>query len=201
MLLYPTLPGLAYNVVRTPMQRTRIQESVSGYELPTSDFAYPRYTYELVYEVLREGVIQNHTYAEQSTLEGFFNQVFGSGVKFMFNDPNDNTAAATQFGVGDGATFVFQLQRIRGGGAMPVRVLNGAPSIFVNGVLKTVTTDYTVSSLGVVTFVVTPASGASLTWSGGYYWPARFNDDTLDFTELLKSIWDAGSVKLISVKI
>lgn len=201
MLIYPALPGLTYDVGRTPVQRTRTQESVTGYEVRLSDYAYPLYHYDLIYSTLREGVSVGHTYTEQSTLEGFFNLVSGARSTFLLNDPNDNTATLTQFGIGDGSTVSFQLQRVRGGGSVPARALNSAPTIYVNGVLQTLTTDYTVNALGVVTFTSPPDDTFALTWSGTYYWPARFLDDELTFTQLVKQIWEAQSVKLRSVKI
>lgn len=60
-----------------------------------------------------------------------------------------------------------------GDGFDPVYALSGSPSIYVAGVLKTVGTDYTLSTTGLVTFTVAPASGAALTWSGSFTGPRK----------------------------
>ena len=47
------------------------------------------------------------------------------------------------------------------------------------GVTQTVTTDYTISSSGLVTFTSAPANGAALTWTGEFDLPMRFDTDHL----------------------
>ena len=57
---------------------------------------------------------------------------------------------------------------------------------------------------GVVTFTVPPASGAALTWTGGYYRRVRFDMDEMDFQRIMNLVWGAGqnsqTINLISVK-
>lgn len=57
-------------------------------------------------------------------------------------------------------------------------------------------TDFTVSSVGVVTFTAAPASGATLTWTGSYYYRVRFELDTVDFERFLWQLWNARSINL-----
>ena len=60
-------------------------------------------------------------------------------------------------------------------------------------------TDYTLSFTGLVTFATAPASGAALTWSGSFYYRARFtNDAPGDFGEILSSIWELKSLEFES---
>jgi hypothetical protein len=81
-----------------------------------------------------------------------------------------------------------------------VYALNGAPSIYVGGTLKTVTTDYTIDSRGMVTFASAPAGAAALTWTGAFYWEVRFENDTTDFKNFANSLWAVNSLPFASVK-
>jgi uncharacterized protein (TIGR02217 family) len=203
--IFPTLPGLGYSVTRTPTWRTRIQESISGKEVRVADFSYPRYLYALSFDsgqggFLRQGTVGGAGYAEQATLLGFFNSLAGSAGVFAFTDPDDAAVTAASFGTGDGITTAFQLMRAYGGFAEPVQTVNGPPSLYVAGALKTLGSDYTLGTTGIVTFASAPASGAALTWTGAYYWAARFNDDTLDFEKFMSALWELKSLKLYSIK-
>ena len=49
----------------------------------------------------------------------------------------------------------------------------------MNGVPKTITTDYSIdATTGIVTFVSQPSVGAPLTWTGEFDVPVRFGADT-----------------------
>jgi hypothetical protein len=80
---------------------------------------------------------------------------------FLFVDDEDDDVVTHNFGVGNGSTTDFQLQRtlvatadlpapasrsywpILGDGYEPIFDLNGSPSIFKDAVLQTITTHYT----------------------------------------------------------
>jgi hypothetical protein len=114
---------------------------------------------------------------------GFFMQMKGQASTWLYDDPFDNTIAAAapaSFGLGDGSTKAFQLSRPIGGYADIIQNLNGAASIYVGGVLKTAGTDYSIDSLGVITFTAAPALNAVLAWSGKYYFRCRFTKDAPD---------------------
>jgi uncharacterized protein (TIGR02217 family) len=194
--LFPTLPGLGWSVIRTPMWSTNIQHTTSGREIRTAFFSYPIYKYSLTYEVLRQGA----AFLEWQALMGFFNARNGAFDSFLLDDPNDNTVAAMPFGTGDAVDTTFQLGRTLGGFFEPVFNTHATPQIFKNGVLQTVVTHYTISSSGLVTFVTAPAAAAVLTWTGTYYWRVRFNDDTVDFENFMSQFWAAKKVDLVTVK-
>jgi hypothetical protein len=140
----------------------------------------------------------------------------GAGF-FLFTDPNDNTvalagsaalnvtpgAAAPMAQTGDGTSKIFQL----------ARKIKTAPDILqnatvtqvqVNGVTKTLGTDYSLSSTGVITFVTAPASSATITWSGSFQYLCKFTDDTLkDLARVSKNssgfLWSCSSIAFESV--
>lgn len=189
--VFPVLPGLGWNIGKAPNWATRIQKAVSGKELRAALMSYPVYKISLTYEVLRAET----AYAELQSLIGFFNNRQGAFDSFLYNDTSDNAVTAQNFGTGNGSATAFQLIRTLGGNVEPVMNLNGNPSIYVAGVLKTLTTDYSLSN-GMVTFVAAPANGAALTWSGSYYYRCRFLQDAADFENFLYQLWALKKLEL-----
>jgi hypothetical protein len=114
--VFPALSVRGWPFKRTPMWRNLKQESISGQETRQQLWTYPRWRYELTYDLLRSSAAAQ----EWQAIVGLFNQVGGSAGVFAFTDPMDNTAALQSFGVGDGATTVFQLVRALGGFVEPV---------------------------------------------------------------------------------
>jgi hypothetical protein len=379
-LIFPSsLPGFGLKITREPYTNVQVQRAVSGRETRYTWMSAPLYRYHLQLDFARTAA----TYKELQALAGFFVRHFGQLDSFLFTDPEDCTVTDHGFGVGNGATAVFQLQRTLGGpvydtlggpwatsskprtnlikhsetledaywartgvnpalgvaalsprGDMTARVFTpsgGAPlpniaaiepgivagktytasfwlklitgatgplraqmfgtsgayldcavasawqrfsfssayaaplpslsfgnnsswgarsiaiwgvqleegtepsqyipttttqimripyywpsyvdgfepvtdlapglSIYVDGVLKTLTTDYTVSATGLVTFAAPPAEGAVLTWSGGYYRRVRFASEGLSAERLVLQLWRLGAIELQSVKV
>lgn len=191
--VFPVLPGLKWNIKRTPSWKTLSAESVSGKEIAVALMAYPRRSYSLSYEVLRAGAL-----AELETLEGFFNLRRGRFDTFLYSDPDDYTVTDQAFGTATGTTAPFQLIRTRGGFTEPVRALNGVPGIKVAGVAQTEGVDYTRSATG----LITPLSAwtGALTWSGTYYWRCRFLRDESEFDQFLKDLWQLQRIDFRTVK-
>lgn len=193
--VFPDLPGIKWNIKRTPIWKTLSAESVSGKEMSVALMTYPNRRYSMGYEVLRAG-----TEAELQTLEGFFNARQGRHDTFLYTDPDDKSVTDQAFGTGNGTSTAFPLARVRGGFTEPVQSVNGTPTIKVAGVTKTPTTDYTISTLGVVNFVVAPANGAALTWTGNYYWRVKFLQDIAEFDQFLKDLWQLQRLEFRTVK-
>lgn len=109
--IFPTLAGSQMEVERTPYYGTVIQTEASGRELTLTQQVAPRYRYRISYDFLR----QDGTTDEAATLLSFLAAMRGSYEPFLFLDPYDSTVTAQEFGVGDAAATVFQLQRHAGG--------------------------------------------------------------------------------------
>jgi uncharacterized protein (TIGR02217 family) len=117
-----------------------------------------------------------------------FRAHFGSVYPFRFRDWSDYVATNEVFGTGDGTKAAFQLtmtydpQLILLGTqgsffyVRSITLLASTPVIKINNVI---TTAYTISSSGLVTFTTAPAAGQQLTWSGEFDVPCRFDTDTL----------------------
>jgi len=186
--VFPTLAGLEWPLIRAPIWKTTKQEAVSGMEIRIGTYTYPRWKWTASVSLLQSvaGV------ADFQTMIGFMNSLNGGALPFKYTDPDDHAVTAQAFGAGDGATTQFQLVRAFGGFVEPVFTLNGAPSIYIAGSLKTVTTDYTISATGVVTFTSAPSAAAALTWTGSYYWLCRFDDDTYEFSAFGANLQNTG---------
>lgn len=113
--VFPALPGLIYPVTKTPMWRTKVQESTSGKETRIGYWSYPRWKYEIGFDVLRSGAL-----TELQQLAGFFNARNGSFDSWLFDDPDDNAVVDQSLGVADGVQTTFQLARALGGYVEPV---------------------------------------------------------------------------------
>ena len=110
-LVFPSLAGLDIAVKRTPVFATKIQTAASGKELRASFQAFPRYRYELRMNFLRQANNYNALSDEAATLMTFLAQHKGAWDSFLFQDPYDSSDTAMGFGVGNGSTTAFQLQR------------------------------------------------------------------------------------------
>lgn len=217
-LIFPSTLSSARLVTREEIEDdAQIDTSLSKRETRYTWSTYPRYRYEYEFSALRSAT----AYLEYQKVLGFRGRHRGQLDSFLLVDPEDNSVTAHPFGVGDGATTSFQLQRTvvasadlnpaatraywptMGDDYQPVFDLNGNPSIFKDTgggpVLQVLGTDYTLPGVGVVTFAVAPAANAILTWTGSYYRRVRFEDPTLPTSKVVTAMWTA-KVKLISVK-
>jgi len=192
--ILPVLTGRAWPWVRSSLMSTTVKTSVSGREVRTQNWPYPKYQWKLSYEVLRETV----GYTEQQQLMGFINARGGSFDSFLFSDIDDFAVTLQPIGTGDAANKLFQLVRTRGSFVEPVIALNGAALIYVNGVLQTLTTHYTISATGLVTFVTAPPAGQAVTASFNFYWRVRFQKDGADFSQIMWKRWELKDLSFIT---
>lgn len=191
--VFPVMIGLSWDIGRIPNFSTTIHMAASGRESRLSMMTYPTWTFSMKYEVLRSSA----AYLELQTLCGFFLSRQGSFDSFLFTDPDDNSVTDQSFGTGDALTNKFQLLRSWGGYIEPVMNVNAITNIKVNGVTIAPTTGYTIDSAGMVTFVTTPASGATITWTGSYYYRVRFKQDAAEFNKMMRDLWELKKLELI----
>lgn len=207
--VFPSFNGLAFPVVRTPNFRTRKQVAIAGMETTIADMPYPRYTWEVIYNVLRQGsslYAAGDSFTEWATLMGFFNSRNGGADSFLYQDDDDKTAptdspiqnTVTGSNTGDGATLVFQLQRALGGFVEPIFAPNVVTNVKVNGGVVsganyTTTLWETGNANGPGKIVFNggsaPGNGLSVTATFTYYWPARFMSDQCQFEKFMSNRW------------
>lgn len=192
--IYPVLPGLTWGVTKTPVFNTRTQAAASGYEVRSMLRANPLWRFQMSYEYLNG----KKTAAGQSQFErliGFFQRHKGSHETFLYEDVNDCAVADHVFATGTGTVKNFQLVRVLGGFAEALTNLNQISNIKINGVI---TPNYTVNARGVVSFATAPANGAAITWTGSYFYRARFADDSMEFENVIGNIWASKTVELLA---
>ncbi len=195
----PSLVGLGFDVVRTPQWDTVVQTALSGKETRLARQAYPRWKWDLSYNVLRSSA----TYGELQQLAGFFNLRQGKFDTFLYQDADDNSVAGQTIATGDGSTTAFQLIRAFGGFLEPVLAPHSVSAVYINGVVKSSgisTSAWGSASPGIVTFITPPASGAVISVDFSYYFPVRMSTDSVPFTLFLSGYYKAKKFGFISVK-
>jgi len=91
---------------REPFSDVLIEESASGKEVRSSWWGTRRRRYAIGLNVLRSGVVYDF-----QQIASFYSRHFGQLDDFLLVDPEDNAVIDHGFGVGDGVTAAFQLQR------------------------------------------------------------------------------------------
>src|SRR5262249_19296529 len=162
-LVFPSLPGLAWSVTKTPTFQTRIQRAASGRELRALDYPYPLWQFTLVFDLLRDNPAAG--YDELRTLMGFFMLCQGAFGTFLFLDPSDDRVTGQQIGTGNASTIVFQLQRsmgvtLPGGGFLePVAAPDVVNAIYLDGITLGPGGYIVDPNTGLITFNTAPGSG------------------------------------------
>lgn len=195
--VFPEFPGLKWGRKKTAVWSTGTQKSASGREFRTAYYTYPQWRFSLSFEVLRTKASVN----ELEKLAGFFNARKGSFESFLYEDPADN--AVTDQPVGNTVQGVarYQLVRSMGGFIEPVSAVKERPAVKVGGTALAYGRDYTVTDKGVLVFNTPQPPGRPITWTGGFYFRVRFTSGTVDFENVLGSLWAAKKIEFTSVKL
>jgi uncharacterized protein (TIGR02217 family) len=198
--ILPSLAGLGFDVVRTPVWDTVVQQAIAGMETRIARQTYPRWKWQLSYSLLRSSA----SFGELQALAGFFNQRQGMFDTFLYADADDNAASAQQIGTGDGVTTQFQLLRGFGGFIEPVLAPNAVSAVYLDGAVQDpsgyAVAGWGTATPGLLTFSVAPAGGAIITADLSYYWPCRMSDDSVPFTLFMAHYYSAKKFSFISVK-
>ena len=179
--VFPSFTGLSWPVKRSPRFHTKVMAAVSGMETRAAFMAYPLYKIDLTFDYL--------SLNDWQTLGGFFKARKGKFDSFLFDDLEDNTATAQLVGTGNGSTTSFQLVRSVGGFTEPVENPKSTGlNVYISGALQS--SGYVIGPTGILTFTAAPSVAVSVTWTGGYYWRVRFDQDDAEFSQTVKNIFD-----------
>ena len=193
-LIFPSrLPGMKMELTRAPRFKTHIQSAVSGKETRAAFMAFPLWDLTLSYEFLQSG----YRGTDLSQIIALFGQVKGAWDSFLLSVPDDNTVTDHLIATGNGSRSYQLMRSITASGftlTEPVTNVNTVTNVKVNGIAVS---GYTVSSTGLLTLPVTPATGAPITWSGSYYFRCRFANDTADFSRFMADLYELKSLKMI----
>ena len=205
--VFPTLTGLGWDIIRTPIWDNIQQQNVSGKSVRVANYTYPLYQWDLIFNGLRQGVVNGATYTEFTQLMGFYNARKGSFDSFLYKDQDDNSVTGQALGTGNGTTTVFPLVRTLDGFIEPVFAPNVVSAVKLNGVTQS-GGSYTILAWGTgnangpgnIVFNTPPSAGVAVTADFTYYWPVRFLDDNLPFTKWISNMYDVKKLSLMSVK-
>ncbi len=207
-ILYPELPGLEWDLSKSPIFNTKIMTSINGRELRASYQAVPKYEISMSYAFLRE----NKGRKEFQQLEGFFLERRGAFDSFLFKMPDDFEFNCTF--TGDGITTSFQLYKTLYTSQIPLNnteakiIGNVDPNMWYKLASKNMWSTNTEKLMwSKATAQITPdgkyevsepiEEGIEVTVSGTFYYRCRFKDDEQEFVNFMDKLWKAGKVELI----
>ncbi|MFY2513947.1 DUF2460 domain-containing protein [Acinetobacter soli] len=203
-VLFPELPGLEWDLTKTPMFNTKIMQSVNGRELRASYQAVPKYQISMSFAFLRESKGRK----ELQKLESFFLERRGSFDSFLFKMPEDHEFECIF--IGDGSTTKYQLFKQRFNLQIPVQNVEALGKVLMwnqsdqvkmwngnNQKLMWSNATYTISKEGVVTMSEPLAVGQRILFKGTFYYRCRFKEDSQEFTHFMSNLWKASKVELI----
>jgi uncharacterized protein (TIGR02217 family) len=185
-----------------PTFRNVVQEAISGNEQRLAQWTKTKRVGDLSYGLQTS----SDPLGDFKAIVAMFLGHFGSLSPFRFRDWSDYQAVNEVFGTGDGTKTQFQLSKTydpqlillgTAGSFFYVRAITLLASTPVIKISNVVTTAYTISASGVVTFTTAPASGAQLTWSGEFDVPVRFDTDRLP---VVLNESDIASMQSIPIK-
>jgi hypothetical protein len=208
-LIFPyNTPGIQFDYLRYYVPATLVQQAMSGIASTLALRAFPLVHFEYSFEFLQDSNGGPAPLGLQN-LVGFMNQVGGRFDTFLHSDPDFNTITPADaavlgiFGVVTSGVTSYQLlatyQNAGGPGAAElVQNLNGAPILYANGTTISPST-YTIGATGIVTFIELPTVGATLTWSGSFFYRCRLDDDHYDVTKIMKGLWKLEKIAFTSM--
>jgi uncharacterized protein (TIGR02217 family) len=194
---FPTFSGQGWGVRYKPRFVTRASAKVSGRETRAAAIASPLWDIELKFDALRSTA----PFTELQQLLAFIEEAAGQAAPFLFAPPgNASLYSGAPLGTGDGATTAFILTRTFSGFIERVQALVGALAVYVDGVAQPANA-YGVSILpATISFASAPAAGAVLTVDFTAAHLARFIDDTEDLEQFMSGLWQAGAIRLETVR-
>lgn len=169
--------GLERGARGGPLFKTTVIGFGSGSEQRNQEWQFARGQWDAGYG------IQNK--ADYTLLIEFFAARRGMLHSFRFKDWSDFEAARQTIGTGDGVEVNYQLIKSYTDTASTyvkniTRQIDSTLSLWVNGVLQTITTHYTIGPLGVITFVTAPPDTELVEAQFEFDLPVRFDIDKLD---------------------
>lgn len=191
--IFPQLPGIKAERTISAEFATQVHRSASGRRSAMGERLFPVWRFALRYEFLRA----KPTALELQALRGFFLARRGALEPFYLRDPDRCQVVAQPVGVGAAGVLSYPLVYAEGGavdrvgavdttGAAPVALVNGAqvPATFTRNRLQ-------LASAAPV--------GATVAWTGSYFFHVAFADDRLDFKRFLHLLYSVDGVELESV--
>ena len=206
-VLFPELPGLEWELTKTPIFNTKIMTSVSGRELRASYQAVPKYDISMSFAFLRE----NKGRTELQLLESFFLARRGAFDSFLYKMPEDSDFACTF--VGDGSTTTYALHKQMFEMQIPIGHTQPTTepanpnmwnqvndkSMWNTNTAKLMWNQATagITADGQLVLSEPLEDGQQVSVMGTYYYRCRFKDDEQQYVNFMHQLWKAQKVELI----
>jgi len=223
---FPTLAGQDISITRTSEFKTRKPVAISGKETAIADWKYPRYTWELKVNLLRQGFFLGATWLEFQELMGFYNARNGGFDTFLYQDPDDYQVNGQGIGIGDGTPRFFQLVKSFGGFVEPLLAVTAVDIYFNGTAISTGGTNYGgtnyewawmgydglqypgggvlpigwSSTPGQIWFSPSVPAGVVITADLTYSYPCRFVEDQCQFERFTQGVYAVKKLTFMSVK-
>jgi uncharacterized protein (TIGR02217 family) len=203
---YPT--NLSFGSSGGPERRTDIVTLVNGFEERNSPWLDSRRRYDA-----GSGM---RSLDDLETLISFFEARSGQLHAFRWKDWSDYktcrpshavTALDQVIGTGNGTKVAFQLVKVYASGSQSytrtlMKPVSGTVKVAVNGVVRTVGTDFSVNlTTGVVTFNLPPGAGLSVTAGCEFDVPVRFDTDRISTSVATFQAGQIPAVPVIEVRL
>lgn len=184
-----------------PEFKTTVLQLSSGFEKRNVEWQIVKPSYDIAYGIRTKEDLQDvmdFFYARQAKAYGF-----------RFKDWSDFEIGPIQaIGIGDGSNALFQIIKRYTSGSYTydrkiTRVVTGTLAVYVDGVLKTVTTHYTVDmDTGLITFTGgnTPANTKVVAVTCEFDVPVRFDIDKLNVRMQWEDAMEIPSIPLVGIK-
>jgi hypothetical protein len=225
------IQGLAWTVLKSMEGgKNIVQSSPAKNEVRIAQTYNPVWTFTLMYEWIMDafqGAGNTMAYAPYTDIEylmGFVMAAQGQFGDILLDDPSDDTVGPAMTAasppepnpqaelllVNDGGSppiYYSPIQRNMGGLFYEdITDLNGAISVYADGIEKTEGTDYTIIGPGIS---IAPATPPGYSWMGlviqwaseptppisaafQFYFRVRLNTDTVDFEQFMQELWTIG---------
>lgn len=188
--VFPQFPSMAWNSEKAQSWEVTVKKSGTGKRKTMTSQAYPNWTIKCSYTALSQEEVERAA--------GFFAQVKGELLPFLWKDPEDYQEPNVRIGTGNGANKEFQLLRNYADEYVePIYdVVPGTLMAFVDGV----TANYTLGTDGLITMAAPPALGAVVTATFEYYWRVAFDVDNVTFTNFWYNYYELKTITLVNVR-
>lgn len=191
-------PEISYGSKGGPSFSTDVFTATSGAEQRNINWELSRCRYDVSHGI--------KTRAQMDDIIEFFYAMKGKAIGFRFKDWSDYTLTDGQIGVGTGVLTTFQIKKLYTVGSETYsrnlkKIVASTLVVKVNGVTKTITTDYTVDlNTGIITFVVAPTNTHPVTATCEFDVPVRFDTDEMNITQEAFELETWDSIPLVEIK-
>lgn len=141
--------------------------------------------------------------ADMEDVREFFVAVKGRKNSFRYKDWNDFKLSSELIGTGNGTTTAYQITKTYVSGSYSFvrnirKPVAATIQVYVNDVLKTITTDYTLdATTGIITFTSAPPNTHTVKVTGEFDVPVRFDTDVMTASHVGFDAEDWSGISLV----